>query len=211
MKRPRTTHRARWGLTLIELMIAIAVTAMIGAAIGIVMTAAGQNLSRVGEVRSALQRSHAMHARLRAYIDAAYCVLDEDPSQGFAVWLHDDNAGGTINLTELRVIWYDMVAETLTVEWFVFPKGLTEPEQQALDRELSVGTDYFMEMTGLRAIGQTAQIMIADGVASFTLTHDAVSFINAKRLRAAASLRVNDNDEQGMLFTIGISEHTVPN
>jgi len=211
MRRARRTQHARPGLTLIELMIAIAITAMIGAAIGIVMTAAGRNLSRVSEVRSALQRSHAMHARLRAYTDAAFTILDEDPTQGFAVWLHDDNTGGTINLTELRIVWYDFAAETLRVEWFVFPIGLTGPEQQAMDRELSVGTDYFIEMELLRALGQTSEILIADGVAAFDLAHDAVSFIDAKRLRAGVSLRVSTDETQDMLFTIGINGHTVPN
>jgi len=64
----RTTRsvRHRAGLTLVELLLAVAITALIGGAISIVMTAAGQNLTRVSEVRSALQRAHATHARLRA-------------------------------------------------------------------------------------------------------------------------------------------------
>jgi len=114
----RTTRsvRHRAGLTLVELLLAVAITALIGGAISIVMTAAGQNLTRVSEVRSALQRAHATHARLRAYTDASFCILEEDSAQGVAVWLHDERTGGTINLSELRILWFNSKDEELVIE-----------------------------------------------------------------------------------------------
>lgn len=206
----RTSARTR-GLTLVELMLAVSVTAFVGVAIAIVMTTAGRNLSRVGEVRSALQRSHAMHARLRAYTDASLCVLEEDPEQGFAVWLHDERPGNTINISELRVLWYDKATEELSVEWYVFPEGLTPAEEELLDVEVALGADYFLEMTVYRKAGRTARLVLADGVVSIGLSHDAVSFVDADRLRAAVDQRINDDETQPMLFSIGISNHTVPN
>lgn len=211
MRRVTRTIPARRGLTLIELLIAVAITALVGVAIAVVMTSAGQNLARVGEVRSALQRSHAMHARLGAYTDAALCVLNEDPDQGFAVWLHDDNAGNTINLSELRVLWYETGDEQIVVEWVDWPDGWTEQEIDDADRELAVGDDYFTEMLNLRKQGRTGQLVIADGVVSFDLSHEAVSFVDAARLRASVTLRINNDTSEPMLFTIGIENHTVPN
>ena len=203
--------RARRGLTLIELLIAVSITAMVGVAIATVMTAAGNSLSRVGEVRSALQRAHAMHTRLSAYTDAALCVLDEAPKQGFAVWLHDENPGGTINLSELRIIWYDTGEEEISVEWVTFPDDWTPQEVSEADRELEVGADYYTEMLTKRGEKMTSRLTLADGVVSEDLSHEADSYVDAERLRAEATLRLTETETETMLFTIGIENHTVPN
>lgn len=207
----RPTRRIRRGLTLVELLIAIAITAIIGAAIGIVMTAAAQNLTRVSEVRSALQRSHAMRSRISAYTDAALCVLDEDEEQGFAVWLNDQNSGGTLNLSELRVIWYDGSGETISVEWVSWPEEWTPLEISAADNEVPIGTDYYTLIRAMRGAGMTESLTLADGIASCDLSHEAVSFVDADRIRAEVVFRVADDETQPMLFAIGIANHTVPN
>jgi len=209
----RTTRsvRHRAGLTLVELLLAVAITALIGGAISIVMTAAGQNLTRVSEVRSALQRAHATHARLRAYTDASFCILEEDSAQGVAVWLHDERTGGTINLSELRILWFNSKDEELVIEWITFPDDLTEQELAEADAEVTVGADYFAEMLTHRSRSMTSHLVLADGIASFDLSHEAVSFIDADRLCMRLMLRINDDEQQPMLFTIGIPNHTVPN
>lgn len=205
----------RRGLTTLELLLAIAVTAVIALAIATVMTAVARGLTGASEGRSALQRAHAAHARLRAYTDVSLCLLQCDPGHaagdGFALWLSDDRPGGKVNLSEFRVFWFDASAGTLSVERVVFPKDWTAEMVEAADIELSASADFLQEMAAQRKLGYTETTILADGLAGSALAHSAAGPQQAARFRLTIDAPSPADPAQQVMMALALPNHEEPN
>ena len=104
------------GLTLLELLLALSVTAMVGLAMSTAMTATARGMTNAGDSRSALQRANVAYTRLRGYTIHSLSLLQHDPTKGFVLWGSDDYPGGKVNLSELRVFWFDAALGVISVE-----------------------------------------------------------------------------------------------
>lgn len=208
--RPRCGPRARPGLTLVELMLALSITVITGLAMVTATSAVARGITGINAARSALQRAHAAHARLRAYTEPGRCFLAWDATRGFAMWLHDDRANDLVNLTELRVFWFDDAAGTLSVERVTFPDGWPDEDYEAVDVELSSGTDMFAAIESMRALGYTQTEVLADGVAALELAHSALSLTEANRVRLTLGVTLDDGEQESVLFVFGMPNHEEP-
>lgn len=202
--------RVRRGLTVLELLLAVAITAIVGMAIATVMTTVSRGMTSAGEARSALQRVHAAHVRLRAYTDSARSVLAYDPDRGFALWLHDDRPGGAVNLSELRVFWFDAGAQRIRVERVKWPEEWPAELVEAADIELSPSADFFAEMEQQRALGYTEVGTIADGVTDAEMAFNESPVNRANRARMTLRVAVADNESQDVLLAFGFPNHAEP-
>lgn len=209
MKRRELAIRVR-GLTTLELLLAVAVTAIVALAISTVMSAVSSGLTESGEARSALQRIHAAHVRLRAYTDAALCVLAADDTKGVALWLHDEKEGERVNLTELRVLWFNDSEGTITVERVEFPDSWTQEMKDAADVELSPSADFFAEMELQRSLGYTETGTMADGIGDVTVNLSGMTAQESDRMRMNVMLNVGEDDQQEILLAFGLPNHTAP-
>ena len=204
--------RVRPGMTLVELLIALSITAMVSLAIAAVTTSIARGMESVNAARSALQRTVAAHARLRAYVNPARCFLATDADQGFALWLSDTRANGRVNLSELRVFWFDPESASgdLTVEWAEFPEEWDELAVAAADTELTGVDDYFAAMKTLRALGYTGTAVLADRLASIDVTHGGQSLQASDRVQVSIGIDTGDAEPRGILMAFGLSGHAVP-
>ncbi|MCA9309919.1 MAG: hypothetical protein KDA21_01865 [Phycisphaerales bacterium] len=207
MRGPRPIRR---GLALAELIIGMAITALIGLAVATTLVSVGQGLTYSREARSALQRAYTAHTRVRAYFDPGLCVLEEQGKTGFALWLHDGRANGAVNLSELRVFWYDFDEGVLTVEWVEFPEDWDAELIALTDVELLDGADYFQEMLTQRALGRTSTARLVDGLADVRLEYDAVSVEDAQRLRFTMSVTLNEEEAHDVLLALALPNHRTP-
>ena len=119
-KSPRLGIR---GLTLLELLLALAITSIVGLAMSTAMTATAHGMTNAGDMRSALQRANVAYTRLRGYTMQSPALLQNDPGNGFVLWGDDHNPGGRINLSEIFVFWFDQDAGVLSVEQLSLPEG----------------------------------------------------------------------------------------
>lgn len=206
--------RRRAGLTLIELLLAVAVTVVIAMAIATVMTAVARGLAGASEGRSAMQRLHAAHIRVRAYTDVALCLLQSDPKHaegdGFALWLADDRPGGHINLSEFRVFWFNHDDGTLSVERVVFPESWTPEQLETADVELSPAADFLNEIAQQRKLGYTTTTVLADGLTSTVLQHSAASEQAAVRFQLFLGAPIDAEPDQQVLMALALPNHTEP-
>jgi prepilin-type N-terminal cleavage/methylation domain-containing protein len=202
---------SRRGLTLLELLIAITITSITGLAVAVVTTSVARGMTSMNVMRSALQRAHAAHARLAAYIDPALCVLTHDPDNGFAVWLHDDRPGGRVNLSELRVFWFNTDGSgELTVEWVEFPEEWDEDAVMLYDLELSAVDDYFTVMETQRALGYTQTAVLADGLAELNLAGNGIDLEASQRVRMTLDVTVEEDRSEQLLLVFGLPDHQQP-
>ncbi len=207
-------ERRRAGLTLLELLLAVAITVVIAMAIATVMTAVARGLAGASEGRSAMQRLHAAHVRVRAYTDVSLCLLQHDPKHvagdGFALWLADDRPGGKINLTEFRVFWFNPDDGTLSVERVTLPAAWTDEQLEAADVELATQADFLNEIVQQRQLGYTTTTILADGLTSSTLEHSAASDLDAVRFQLSLGAPIDAEPDQKVLMALALPNHTEP-
>lgn len=199
---------ARRGLTLVELLIALMITAMMGLAIGSMMTMVGSASGRDSAERTALLRAHAGQVRLRAYMDNALSILQHDEdSQATAIWLYDKLVADSVNLREVRLI---TVADGLvTVEWVAFPENWSQAMQDSADVVLPGDSDFFAAMAAQRALGQTRTTTLLNHVQDASWALSAASPQDAERARLTLTLDAEGSPVQA-LYAFGLKDHTIP-
>jgi len=200
---------ARPGLTLIELLIALVITALMGLAIGSMMTMVGSVSERDRTERAALLRAHAGQVRLRAYMDPALCVLQHDEDDHAAVvWLYDMNGAEAVNLTELRLIGVNDDGE-LTVEWVKFPENWTELQLIAADLTVPAGSDFAGAIALQRGLGYTRTTTLLTGVSDAAWTFSEKTPPESSRVRLGLTLESGDASF-GALYAFGLKDHAQP-
>ncbi len=210
MQHHGTSHRRARALALIELLIAVAITSIVGLAMAALMTSAARAMSASTGARSGLQRAHAAYTRLRAYTEPALCLLQHDGSGNFAIWLADSVPGGKVNLTEIRVFWFDPVSEEMTVERIALPDAWTQELKDAYDIEVSSSSDFLALMLDERSRGYTSSIAVADGLEGLLLLHSAASDQSAQRFRLTINLTTGPGLSESILMAFGLPQHKKP-
>ncbi len=105
---PRAT-----GLTAVELLMALAITSLIGLAIASMLTAVSYGTDTSRDIRSLVVKNKTLSARITAAVRQSAQVLDAD--DGYVVlWTDDINESGAPDLLELRRIELDAATDELT-------------------------------------------------------------------------------------------------
>ncbi len=134
-----TTRRA---LTLLELLIALSITAIVAGATSAMITAFIRATEADKSWREALIRAQAVNARLASYISPARCTLDV-ATDGCALWLDDPNSSTTVNATEIRWITLDSATGTLIAEMVKFPAEWDQAKRDAYDTAYPKTSDWW--------------------------------------------------------------------
>ena len=206
----------RRGLTTLELLVALAITSVTGLGVAAVITSVARGITVMNETRGVMQRAHAAHLRLRSYADPALCLLQTD-SRGLALWLHDDRANGQVNLSELRIVWFepaesddDEIGGELVLERVDWPESMDEAAIEAADIVLTPADDMFRAMELARSLGYTTRQALADGVSSFSSTYTAATPRESVRFTATLALASAGSDVEEVLISFGLPSHEPP-
>ena len=135
-KSPR--HRA--GLSLIELLLALAATAVIGAAIASMLAATSYGTSSSRDMRALVARGKVINARIGAAIRGSRLILDE--GDDFVIlWTRDLDENDAPSLLEIRCI--DRDAATDELSSYEAPTGTTDVPYNLTD-DFKTITDALM-------------------------------------------------------------------
>ncbi len=171
----------RSGMTLLEFLLALMVTALISAAMGGMVTAVARATELDQHTRETTVRSQAVMVRLASYVTPCRCVLASD-STSLVVWLDDQREGETIQATEVRWIKYDEATGAIELHYIKFPDSMTQVERDLLDVELPFATtDWWATLASYEALTYTAHVRLCDGVANLNI-YRATTTDQAKRL-----------------------------
>ncbi len=209
MSRPTTfIVRTARGLSLIELMIALIITAMMGLAIGSMMSMVGAVSDSDRIMRSALLRAHAAQVRLRAYMDNALCVLQHDADANVAaIWLYDQLSPDSVNLREIRLI--TVSGGAVTTEWVSFPDNWTDTMKDAADVVLAPSADFIAAIAAQRALGYTKTTTLLSDVDAGAWAFSEKTTQQSKRARLELTIDA-EGEAVDSLYAFGLKDHTLP-
>lgn len=209
----------RRAVTLIELLLAIAITAMVAMGVASMMTTVASVAESDREARSALLRSLAVREALRAYVEESLSVLQVSADgTAIAVWLEDDLGPGLVNVLELRVIRFDSATNSIVSDRVVFPDAWHAVQKQNTNAIVPAIADPIALVDAFAGMSMTARTTLASGIADAEWTLSDAVARNATRARLEFSLQApsdasvdpDDIPTTPMLVAFGMPDHRSP-
>jgi type II secretory pathway pseudopilin PulG len=154
----------RGGLTLVEMLMALTITALIGAAIASMLSAVAYGTSSSQDIRSLVVKNKTLSSRITAAVRGSAQLLSA--ADGYVVlWTKDLNGSGVPDLLELRRIELDGSTDELTSY---------TPNPSAVDVVYAITDDFDAITTGLIGSGDLDGALWATGVSRWAITLDDV-------------------------------------
>ena len=134
-RHPPVRPAAARGLTLPELLLAIAGTAIIGAAVATMLTGVAYGSSTSHDLRTLVTRHKVLGARLVAAVRESRQVLAAD-ADTLVLWVSDADGDDKPSLLELRRVEFDTVGQTLSS--YRAPTGTTDVVYEPTDDFMAI-------------------------------------------------------------------------
>jgi prepilin-type N-terminal cleavage/methylation domain-containing protein len=129
------------GLTLPELMIGIAITAVIGLSVAGVTMVLSTGNAQAQASADIMQTSQLVSLQLGRQVRGALLVTASDSTR-LVLWNGDGNGNNVINLDELTVISYDSSKKELRQYQVVFPSYWSDWQKAWMNSQLSLSWSY---------------------------------------------------------------------
>jgi type II secretory pathway pseudopilin PulG len=159
----RTRGQRQRGLTLIELLLALSGTALIGSAIVSMLFAVSYGTKADKNLRSLVTKQMTLRARIGALIRESSTVLEQGDGYLF-LWLHDADESGQPNLDEIALIEFDPAEQTLSV--------YRAPDSPSSNPAYDAAGDFVSQTVGVKGGADFPAERWASGITAFTLTLD---------------------------------------
>lgn len=165
---PDDSSQARRGLTLVELLIALSITAVVAGATAAMIGAFVQATEHDRQWREAMIRAQAINVRLASYVAPARYVLGTD-EKGVALWLDDTRESDTVHATEIRWLVQDQASELVIAQMVKFPTEWDQAKRDAYDAEYPLETDWWSIRDSFKALGLIEETPLCDEVSGWTV------------------------------------------
>lgn len=166
----RHSASCRRGMSLMELILTLAITGMVGAAVAAMLGAVSYGTSSGKDMRSLVVRNKILSARFTAAVRAAGMVL-ELGGDHIVLWLHDDDESGTPNLGEIRYIEYD-AANVRIRSYAADFSGMNQAQIDAVNDPFALADDFAAFTASERGQTYFPEQVWATDVTSWTVTAD---------------------------------------
>ena len=178
------TQRKRYGLTLVELLMALSITVIVGAGVVAMTESVAIALEQGRTERERTVASAVAAARLSAVTAPASCALEIE--DGYTVlWRGDSRRDGRVQASEVDWLRFDEANGSIVHEWVSFPESFSAHERAQADRTCSTNENYESLRTDYDARGFLARVLLLDGLAS---TEGALPSIELENPRTARRL-----------------------
>jgi prepilin-type N-terminal cleavage/methylation domain-containing protein len=186
--RQRRTGR---GLTLLELMLALVITALVAGAISGMMHAVTTGVVTRRDNRSTMVGANAAAMRLSGYIAPARCILDLD-GRDLVIWLNDARSGGTVHATEVRWLLFDADAGTIDVYFVDFPDGWSQAACDLADNEYRMDANWATVLSSYQSKGWITSMSLVDELDDMAITLDQVQPLDARHVNFDLSFQTSE-------------------
>jgi len=154
-------------MTLVELLMALASTALIGAAIAAMLSAVSYGTSSGKDMRSLVVKNKIINARFSAAIRDAQMVL-ETGTNHIVLWRVDTNESSTPNLGEIQ--WIELDTGNNRIQSYEADfSGMIQAEIDAANTEFALEADFDAATAGDRGTSVFPAEIWAESVASWTV------------------------------------------
>jgi hypothetical protein len=174
-----------------ELIIALAITAVTAAILSILIAATALGTTTQQDGRRGLVREQSIKAQFSDAIANARCILDAGPNY-LVYWTGDQTgaitpANGAVNLSELRLLEVDTATHTLNLYTCQWPAGYSNASILAADQTYAANTPWYTAAQSAKSTGYFSPSAIASNVTGMTVSLDAASPTAAKLVTIAIS------------------------
>ncbi|MCE9590037.1 MAG: hypothetical protein K8S99_05890 [Planctomycetes bacterium] len=170
MKHAATKNsRRRRGLTVIELLLALTVTAMISLAIASMLFAVSYGTDSRNDMRALLLRQRLITARLNALIRSSRMVLAKG-SNYIVLWTFDANQNDVPNRSEIRYVELNTTTKELWEYKTVWPGTMTTEQIVAADTEYALTSAFGTVIPALKSQSTYPGERWATGVTGWVLS-----------------------------------------
>lgn len=196
--------------TLAELVMAVAIMAVVGLTVATVSMALSDAYAAGDEISQNTQTARSAMARIQKYLNKAKLIVAVGDGS-VIYWADDRNGDARINISELARIKLDSAESILYVHRVVFPPEMDPAVREALDYQvgLDAATDTSSGTYMIEANSRHIQQAIAEDVTAFevaaypacpkakmlNITLTVGEQIHQIAIRSAASLRAGKTDE----------------
>ena len=198
----------RRGFTLLETILAISITAMVGAGIATMMAVLGSDASMQYDLRSVLVRSSAAQSRLSAYIAPARCLLEADAG-ALVLWFDDSRESDTIHASELRWITHDPITRRVNVEFVSFPASWSQSARALTDTEYGLSTNWNVVRNEFDARDLLVSAPLIDDVETIAFQPNDAPLIDAQVVETEIAMATSADSIQ-VTLTESIRMHHPP-
>jgi hypothetical protein len=165
----------RRGLTLIELLIGLSITAFTCAILAALINATALGTSTQNDGRRALVRLQALKAELSDELINTRCILAAGNNY-LVYWIGDQPGSPTginqaVNFSELRLLQVD-ASGNLNVYCCHWPDGMSDSAKVTADTPYAAATDWYAAVCVLKGTSYFSTNTLASGVTHLTVTLD---------------------------------------
>lgn len=156
-------------MTLIELMLAIAITTLVASGIAGMLSGLSTGLVIGEETRTGMLATSASHRRVHLALgDPAGVLSIEGPDA--VIWFGDANAGGRVEPSEIGWLSFDLDRGELALERVAFPDDWTALDRARVDRPIDADDDLGRVRADLREQDLVHRKVLADGLLEATMS-----------------------------------------
>ena len=206
---PTRAARRRRGLTLIELMLALSITALIAGGISAMVSAVDAGTETRADQRTAMVSAGVLSSRLAGYVEPARCILKLDDSR-LTLWLHDNRTSETVHASEIRWINFDDATGAVSVDFLAFPDDWPPAAIDAADVWYPADTNWDLIHTEWDALGHIATMPIGSGLSSFTFSLDDANATLARLVTFSVGFPSSDTQEILLQPAFAVRTHYTP-
>jgi len=166
-------HASRRGFTLAELVLALAITTVIGLAVTGVAAAVSNFNARAEAYYDCLQNGRVAATRLEEMMRPAL-LLTAASGDKMVVWTSDTTDPGKINVSEVATVYLDAPTKQLMQRTTVYPSSLTASQIQSLDTSIVLSnlTSAGVATSPVKYVQYDVTSVLARNVQSFVVYPD---------------------------------------
>ncbi len=197
MRRP-----IRRGLSLLELILATTITAMVAAAIAGMLSAVTAGVGSSNDSRAAMIRTNAGNTRIGSYVAPSRCLLGVYADSGVALWQDDTRQSGTVHATEIRWLLYDSETESLNVYFVEFPDEWMQAAKDLADIEYPSSTDWITVLETYQTAGHISIVPLVDALSAVAVTADDATPLDARQVYFDLDMRTGNGVLQSRVASV---------
>jgi prepilin-type N-terminal cleavage/methylation domain-containing protein len=206
----RTARRSarRHGLTLLELLLAVAVTSMVAAALSAMLGAVWTGVETRRDARSVMVHANAAQVRLATYIVPSRCILHVSGGD-LILWHNDARESDTVHASEIRWLLFNEENGSIDLHFVRFPEEWSEPAQHLEDLEHPAGSNWYNVLSSYQAKGFTTTYTLIDALQDVSVLSDKPAAMNSRHVVYRIALDVTIAERE-FLTSAFIVDHQVP-
>ena len=153
----------RRGLSLVELLMGLAISAMVALGIAGMLGGVANGISVGTDARTGMLATGVIQSRFVEAVTPAACVLAAEP-QRTVLWLGDTRPGGLVEPSEMAWLTIDESSGMIRIERVVFPDNWGPIEKAMFDQPIRPNANPFPVLLQVRDQGLAQAEILADGV-----------------------------------------------